>query len=337
MSVHRSVSVMLTPEQQLALVADAARAPSVYNTQPARWRFTAADDDIVLLRALNRELPVRDPEGLELVVTLGAAWEGMAIALTRLGIALGAPVGERVADDEGRESYARGRLRAGAARDPLASVVHQRHTHRAPFLTPTPESRAQLATLAAPDLLVVDAPAAIADVAERYERARRQREAERAYHAERWSWLRLRRADPRWMRDGLTADALALSSAQRVLARIALSPLLHPLLARAGVTRALGDERAMVRGATGLLLFAPRRDLAPFDVGRRFYRLWLELTAAGLHAAPMSAASEVAAVRDVLADRFDIPPDRRLAYLLRVGVATEVVESARLPVGELTV
>ena len=86
-----------------------------------------------------------------------------------------------------------------------------------------------------------------------------------------------------------------------------------------------------------LVLFMPRRTDAPFDVGRRFYRLWLEITAAGLHAAPMSASVDDPITRAQYEPL--VPAGRRLANVLRVGHAPggSVAESYRLPVGELLV
>jgi hypothetical protein len=92
-----------------------------------------------------------------------------------------------------------------------------------------------------------------------------------------------------------------------------------------------------VRSAIALVLFMPRRIDSPFEVGRRFYRLWLEITAAGLHAVPMSASVDDPITRA----QYDslVPADRRLANVLRVGHAPAgvVAESYRLPVRELLV
>jgi hypothetical protein len=81
----------------------------------------------------------------------------------------------------------------------------------------------------------------------------------------------------------------------------------------------------------------PLRTELPFDIGRRFYRLWLEITAAGLHAAPMSASADDPVTRAQYDDR--VPKERRLANVLRVGHAPSdrVATSYRLPLGELLV
>ena len=323
---------MLIPlETQAELVREASRAPSVHNVQPARWRFTA-DDGVELWRAVGRELPVGDPTGHDLAASLGAAWEGMSIALSRVGFRLGDPahvVGSTPVDDA--VLVARGRIERGATPDLLAAHVFARRSHRGRFLSPTPASCDALQRLAAEDAVIVTDPAELAAIAELHDRATWHFESNAAYHAELWSWLRLSPRDPRWARDGLNADCLALSPIERAAARLLLAPRIFALLRRLGVARHVVSEAAQVRSATGVVLFAPLRTMSPFDVGRRFYRLWLELTATGLHAAPMSASSDWSESRDTITTRYAIPAERRLANVLRAGAAHGVAESARLP------
>jgi hypothetical protein len=91
-----------------------------------------------------------------------------------------------------------------------------------------------------------------------------------------------------------------------------------------------------VESASGVVLFTPLTALDPLDVGRRFYRLWLEIARAGLHAAPMSASADHAATNDALAQSHRVPVNRRVANVLRVGRAPAdgVAKSPRLPVAE---
>src|SRR3954471_6917730 len=104
----------LSRETLEGLVHEAARAPSVHNVQPARWRFEPGGD-VVLFRALDRTLPVADPTGHDVQASLGAALEGMAIPLPRLVLQLRAPAPERAAQAEGCEPVMRARISAGGA------------------------------------------------------------------------------------------------------------------------------------------------------------------------------------------------------------------------------
>ena len=95
---------------------EAARAVSVHNVQPARWRFEP-EGDLVLLRAVDRALPVADPTGHDVMLSLGAAFEGMAIALSRIGCTLGAPVPEVTTTAPGCEPVVRAPIVRTIGRD----------------------------------------------------------------------------------------------------------------------------------------------------------------------------------------------------------------------------
>ena len=319
------------------LVREAARAPSVHNVQPARWRFD--ETGVTLLREPGRELPVGDPTGHDLRASLGAAFEGMRIALSRHGLKLGDPVLERSHAPQARIiPVASAYISEGADEDPLAGMVQVRRSHRGRFAPATPEASAALQAVSADDAVVVLDQKSIAAVVELHDRATWTFESRSAYHEELWSWLRLTPGDPRWSRDGLNADCLALSALEREAARILLRPPAFAILSRLGVARLLVSEAPQVRSSTGIVLFTPSRGLSAFDVGRRFYRLWLEITAAGLYAAPMSASADDPDTNHALRGRFGIPDERRIANVLRVGraPATGVALSPRLPTSELT-
>src|SRR6266699_1346167 len=90
------------------LVATAARAPSVQNTQP--WRFRAGRHWIELHVDPGRQLRV-DPLGREVLISCGAALFGLLLARVSFGAAE--------------------RLTAGERR--LLDALPHRHTHRGPF------------------------------------------------------------------------------------------------------------------------------------------------------------------------------------------------------------
>lgn len=330
----------LARAEQSALVHEAARAPNVHNIQPARWRF---DDDgsVILFRALDRAIPVADPTGHDLQASLGAAVEGMAIALSTRGLSLGVPEAERTAVAPGCEPVVRAQIDRvpGFPADPLAPWVLRRRSFRGRFFRGNPDDARALAALESPDARLIVGSDALRDLAALHDRATWTFESRPDYHAELWSWLRLSPRDPRYRRDGLNADCLALSAPERWAAARLLVPKRFALLARMGVARHLVSEAAKVRSAAAAIAFCPRRDATPFDVGRRMYRLWLEITAAGFYLAPMSASADDAPSRATLEQECRVPPDRRIANVFRVGRIEEskVAQSPRLPVAELLV
>lgn len=324
---------------QRALVAEAARAPTVHNVQPARWRF-GADGRVVLYRAVDRALPVADPTGHDLRVSLGAAWEGMSIALSRHGLGLSEPELAGDADQEdGRIAVASARIVDGAVPDPLAEFVETRRSYRGRFVPLSANAVGRLTTVGGEDVRWVADAARIAEMAGLYDEASYSFVRQPAYHAELYRWMRLSPAHPDWARDGLNAECMALCGVERAAASVLLRPRVFAVLKRLGAGRAVISEAAQIRSASAILLFTPRRELGDFDVGRLFYRLWLQVAALGAGMVPMSALADSPAARERLGREHGIPADRRLANVFRVGGVPPgaAAASARLPVDELLV
>jgi len=112
------------------LITAAARAPSVHNTQP--WRFRVSPDVVELWSDPRRKLRA-DPSGREMLISCGAALFGLRLAVRSLGYL---PVTELLPDPAQLRLMAR--VRTGAAvpangleRQILDAVPH-RHTHRSP-------------------------------------------------------------------------------------------------------------------------------------------------------------------------------------------------------------
>ena len=73
---------LLPPGDVAWVVAQAARAPSIHNTQP--WRFEWNGRDFLLRADTQRGLTVSDPDGRELAMSCGAALFNLKIALRHL-------------------------------------------------------------------------------------------------------------------------------------------------------------------------------------------------------------------------------------------------------------
>ena len=110
----------------------AVRAPSIYNSQPWRWR--AADNTGVDLFAdPTRRLHVVDPDGRDLLLSCGAALHHLGVALGQSGFATSVT---RFPDPQNCHHLARVRLRrcnpsAEVAR--LAQAIGRRRTDRRRF------------------------------------------------------------------------------------------------------------------------------------------------------------------------------------------------------------
>lgn len=312
----------MSPEQQLGLVAEAALAPSTHNVQPARWRFEG--DGLLLIEDRTRSLPAGDPTERDAALSLGAAAEGMAIALSGMGqrlVDLGAT--DLPASQGDLRPVRRFAVEAGGAADPLLPFVPRRRSHRGPFATVSDADRVALAGLAGDDVAVLDDPDRIAAIAALAERAGHGFFRDDAFRRELLGWMRLRRSDPRWPVDGLNAEAMAMSPIEAWGAGLVLGPLFRPL-DRIGLAAKLSSEAATVRSAAGLLLIHRPEAEAPFDSGRAFYRAWLRIAEAGLHGAVMAVLNDDPATRREVLGMVPLPPGHALINVLRVG---------RVPVG----
>jgi hypothetical protein len=113
------------------LISTAARAPSVHNTQP--WRFRVGQSAIELYYDPRRKLQL-DPAGREMIISCGAALFGLRLAVRSLGYR---PVVELLPDPARLRLLARVSLGAaepmtGTERAMLRALPH-RHTHRGAF------------------------------------------------------------------------------------------------------------------------------------------------------------------------------------------------------------
>jgi nitroreductase len=113
------------------LIATAARAPSVQNTQP--WRFRISDYVIELYADPGRKLRV-DRAGREMLISCGAALFGLRLAVRSLGYL---PVAELLPDPARARLLARVTLGKAepitALERKLLEALPHRHTHRGPW------------------------------------------------------------------------------------------------------------------------------------------------------------------------------------------------------------
>jgi hypothetical protein len=115
-----------------SLIATAARAPSVHNTQP--WRFRAGPHGLELRADQRRKLRRTDPDGREMLISCGAALFGLRLAVRELGYL---PAVSLLPDPAKPGLLARLRLGAAAPitadeRHLLTAMPH-RHTFRGEF------------------------------------------------------------------------------------------------------------------------------------------------------------------------------------------------------------
>jgi nitroreductase len=184
----------LTPADLAHVVATAARAPSVHNTQP--WKFRISDNVIELHADRDRMLAHVDPAGRELVISCGAALFGLRLGFRQLGYL---PAVELWPDPAQPSLLARAwpdaHVAMNSAEAELLAAVPHRHTHRGPF-TPGEVSPRLLDALACDaaaegsELRFVEQPKLVGDLAALVDLAAAEQEASSEVRAETRDWAR---------------------------------------------------------------------------------------------------------------------------------------------------
>ena len=313
-------AVPIPADQVEYLIGTAARAPSVHNTQP--WRFRAGRYAIDLYADPRRKLHV-DRSGREMLISCGAALFGLRLGVRSLGYL---PVVELFPEPGRLRLLARVTMGAEApmttAERRMLDAVPHRHTHRGPFV-PGPLPAGLLAGLQH-DALAERATLALIDRALAYQRladiagqARRMQRFDRLAQAETRQWSRAA-DDP--ARDGVPALAFpAATPAQR--GRL---PQRDFDLGRGlGLLPAEGPPPA----ATAVLLTSGDGRADWLCAGQALHRMLAHAASkwvfASLHTQPL----EVAPARTLIRDRLALPGIPQM--VLQLGVAHSTYPTAR--------
>jgi nitroreductase len=296
-------------------------APSVHNTQP--WTFVLFADRMELRADRSRQLSVLDPEGRELVESVGAALFNVRCALAARGFAA---VVERLPRPADPDLLAVVRPVDGEP-DPvlarLARAIPRRHTNRRPFGPATvPDEvveRLTEATAAEGALLVaVRRPEQRALIGELTQEADRLQNTDPAYREELRTWTSRTPAQG----DGVPLSSVPLTTGVR--------PDALPL--RDFDTRGTGGLPARTGSGTDqtLLLVATEQDdpAAWLRSGEALERLLLELTRGEWVAGPITQPLEVPATRVRLGE---LTAPAHPQMLLRIGRAAPAPGTPRRP------
>jgi nitroreductase len=305
---------------------------------------------VLLLEDVRRRVPFADPTGKDAMISLGAAFEGMSLALSYRELGFGAlesvdsPDGaaaDGAATDGGPYRLVASTTLVGAgAPDPLAELVTRRRTYRGRFEADARalENVRDLVD-AQEGLSIIEAPAEIAALARAHDRSSYRFLETPEVQAELYEWLRFTPVHPDWHRDGLTADCMAMSSFEARAAVMLFRPGMFRALKLTGLGRLATAEAGATRSAAALLVLHQSPDLSWFEAGRSFYRTWLELTRLGLSACPMSALTDDPDECASLRTRCGLAPNAAVINVLRVGKAPPdgAPKSPRVPPNELVV
>ena len=304
----------------------AVLAPSVHNTQP--WRIGLRDDGMTIRADRSRQLPVLDPQGRDLVLSVGAALFNVRVALAARDLAVEV---SRLPDPADPDLLAVVDLVAGAGDTALAelapAIPHRRTNRRAFDDEPVPEAiLRRLADAAAAEgtlLVPVVTPAQRAAVARLAQQADAMQNADPAYRAELRSWTTRRREQ---------GDGVPRAAVPHVDGREHDEVPLRDFDTHG--TGALPPASRSGPSQTVVLLATPRDDHGAWlRCGEALQRILLELTRLGWAASPLTQVVEVPLTRTQL--RSALTWDAHPQMLLRIGVAAPTAPTPRRPRGDV--
>jgi len=315
----------LSVDALAACLTAAAAAPSIHNTQP--WRFEVRGAVIDVLADLDRRLSVVDPDGRQLLMSVGAAVLNLRVAM----LAHGRLPTARLLPDSRRPDVV-ARLVQGPPVAPdhtvrtLAAAITKRRTNRLPFQSaaiPTPIlSDLVDAASAEGARLTVLGPAARNAVFGLTMMAEERLRERSSYRDELAAWL----GGPPGRRDGLPRWALGPRDRDGRL------PLRDFALAAPDLD--LGS--AAFERHPRVVVLATRGD-TPYHwirAGQALERVLLTATARGLSATPMNQALEVPRLRRFVADEYN---GWHAQAILRIGYGGAVPPTPRRGLDELLV
>ncbi len=309
------------------LIRTAARAPSVQNTQP--WRFRVGEYVIELYADPARKLKV-DPAGREMLISCGAALFGLRLAVRSLGYQ---PIVELLPDPARLRLLARVRLGAAepmsAHERKLLEALPHRHTHRGPWdpgpLPPGLLARLQHDALAeGAELALVNRAIAYSKLAGIVGAAGRRQDRDPVAREEMRRWSRSA-AEP--AHDGVPAHAFP-ATPDRQPGRL---PQRDFDLGRGlGLLPGGGPSPA----ATAVLLTTGDGRADWLRAGQALHRLLAHAASkwvfASLHTQPLEAEP----IRVLIRDRLALPGFPQM--LLQLGPAHTTYATARRPPADLT-
>jgi len=285
------------------------RAPSVFNTQPWKWRITG--EIMELSSDPARRLGVTDAEGRLLLLSCGGALHHARVALAAEGWQVDV---ERLPEQGRPDLLARLRVTGRGATDTraasLAAMIARRRTDRRPFggRRVTAATIRRLTDLVeAEDAYLHEVPDnRVPELGVAVDEAADVEYFDPAYRSELTRWTHR----PAWTGDGVPPATAVSPSHRRVPVRNLLPSGSTGLLAGTGE-----DE-----GAVFVILFGSAdRPLDLLRGGEAMSALLLQATAEGISTAPISEAGEVAWPRQLL--RRLLPEGGEPYLIVRLGYA----------------
>ncbi len=324
---------VLTADQVAFLLATAGRAPSLFNTQP--WRFRVRENGIDLYADPGRGLRAVDPDGREMLISCGAALFGLRLGVRHLGY----QAAVELLPEPGHPSLlARVRLGRPAPLsaedwDMLAAVPH-RHTHRGPFspdpIPPGLVPRLQHDAIAEGATLVLVDDHGRGRLRDLVEAAARWQERNPVVRDELRNWTRERGSQTR---DGVPASAYTALPDGETDASAGWDGALTRRDFDQGRGQGQLEAGGVLPSVTAILVTAADTPTDWLRAGQALNRVLVHAATTWVFAALNSQPMESPPLRTLVRSRLLLPGAPQM--LLEFGRAHTAAATARRPVGDL--
>jgi hypothetical protein len=298
-------------------------AANSHNTQP--WRFTLADQQIVVAPDLTRRCPAVDPDDHHLFASLGCAAENMVQAAPMLGF-------NAVARFDASSNRVMIELApVSAARSGLAAAITQRQCTRGEYdgrsvSTDDLKGLAAAGTLGGVECLLVTERSRMEAVLEYVVQGNTAQMRDAAFMAELVAWIRFNDGQAIEQLDGLSGRSSGNPSLPAWMAR----RLLPFVMTEKGENAKYAKH---IRSSAGIAVFAAAtNDKAGWlEAGRAYQRFALQATALGIRNAFLNQPVEVSKLRPQIASFLGLS-DRRPDLVIRFGRGPSLPPSLRRPI-----
>jgi len=325
---------MISPTATAQLLWEAAAAarlaPSIHNTQP--WRFVLTPSALQVHADHDRQLRVADPDGRQLMLSIGCAVFNARAALAARGYDA---VVTRLPDPDDPSLVARLELPAQQADwVPIAALephIVRRHSNRSAFLDTSVAAsvRYELAIAAQQEqaelIEVRDQPTRLR-VARLSQEADLRENTDPAYRQELDTWT----TGSPLRKDGVPAMAVPYRAGE-------VSHISDVLPIRDFDTHRMGwlhaEDRSDSQECVLLLVTAADDPLAWLRAGEALQRVWLEATRADYGISLFSQVIDIADLRAQLRSELELTGYPQM--VLRVGRAAATPESSRRDLDEI--
>lgn len=317
----------------------ASLAGSSHNSQP--WKAELySNDSIVLLADASRLLNIVDPNGIELLISLGAFIENLNIAANAMGYDAEITLYETEINSSAPAASIKLTKNGLAHNMELLKELELRTTLRIPFDTLTIKASdwKKLVSIAPDYISFIPSNSAVGGfIAKKELEAYTIQAYQKDAQDELASWMRFSNKDVNTKRDGLTPAGMGIKGIAGFMVRNFMKP--EDSKKESFVKSGVEKTQNQVENCGGWIIISTEKEGVSewINVGRIYERMNIQCRSLSIGFHPMNQIVEVPAICQEVNDK--VAPRREIRFIARIGYVNEYPApvSKRRPVESFTV